>query len=242
MEPRYINNTSSDGNHRFGPSEIILPYPGEKQEGQDIYEHIEIILNTHLDLVEELTQDLCPEACPKADIVEYQGKGIFHAHLADITWKEDLEFESTLTVKLHVQFQEDGIHVFLPENAIVSYQHWTEALEEKAEQDSKLVIKNISREEFHSLYLRPEAFTVLEVAWFSDPLQKVIGTVAQDRFDHDWSYVVLGRDEHGIFRAIDFKISLPDQETATEQLREKIREHLSTGATVFPQGDDGPGW
>jgi hypothetical protein len=65
-------------------------------------------------LVEELTQDLCPEACPKADIVEYQEKGIFHAHLADITWKEDLEFESTLTVKLHVQFQEEGIHVFCP--------------------------------------------------------------------------------------------------------------------------------
>jgi hypothetical protein len=54
----------------------------------------------------------------------------------------------------------------------------TEALQETAEQDSKLVIQNISKEEFHSLYLRVEAFTVLEVAWFSDPLQKVIGTVA----------------------------------------------------------------
>ena len=82
-----------------------------------------------------------------------------------------------------------------------------------------------------------------EVEWFSDLLRRVLGTVVRDRIDDDWSYVVLGRDEHGIFRAIDFKVSLPTQETAAEQLGEKMREHLSTGATVFPQGDDAlPGW
>jgi hypothetical protein len=76
----------------------------------------------------------------------------------------------------------------------------------------------------------------------SDLLKRVLGAVVLDRIDDDWSYVVFGRDEHGIFRAIDLKVSLPSQEIAAEQLREKMREHLSTGATVFPQGDEGPGW
>jgi hypothetical protein len=81
-----------------------------------------------------------------------------------------------------------------------------------------------------------------EVEWVSDLLKRVLGAVVLDRIDDDWSYVVFGRDEHGIFRAIDLKVSLPSQEIAAEQLREKMREHLSTGATVFPQGDEGPGW
>jgi hypothetical protein len=107
---------------------------------------------------------------------------------------------------------------------------------------TSLELKNISEQEFHSFYEGPPSFMHEEVEWVSDLLERVLGTVVRDRIDDDWSYVVLGRDEHGIFRAIDFKISFPDQETAAEQSREKIREHLRTGATVFPQGDDGPGW
>jgi hypothetical protein len=107
---------------------------------------------------------------------------------------------------------------------------------------TSLELKNISEEEFHSLYEGPSSFMHNEVESVSDLLERVLGTVVLDRIDDDWLYVVLGRDEHGTFRAIDFKVSLPDQETAAEQLRQKMREHLSTGVEVFPQGDEGPYW
>ena len=107
---------------------------------------------------------------------------------------------------------------------------------------TSLELRNISEERFDSLYEGPPSFMHKEVEWVSDLLERVLGAVVRDRIDDDWSYVVLGRDEHGIFRAIDLKISLPSQEIAAEQLREKMKEHLSTGAAVFPQGDEGPGW
>jgi len=40
-----------------------------------------------------------------------------------------------------------------------------------------------------------------EVEWVADLLERVLGAVVRDRIDNDWSYAVLGRDEHGIFRA-----------------------------------------
>ena len=107
---------------------------------------------------------------------------------------------------------------------------------------TSLELKNISEEEFQTLYEGPPSFMHEEVEWVSDLLEHVLGTVVRDRIDDDWSYVVLGRDEHGTFRAVDLKVSLPDEETASEQLWQKMREHLSTRATVFPQGDEGPGW
>jgi hypothetical protein len=102
---------------------------------------------------------------------------------------------------------------------------------------SLLVLKNISRDEFHSLYHGSTLPFLQEIEWFSDPIVRVLGVVIRDLADRDFSYVVLGRDEHGLFRAIDLQASIESQEQAGEALREKMKEHLSTGAEVFPQGD-----
>ena len=99
------------------------------------------------------------------------------------------------------------------------------------------VLKNISEEEFHSLYLGPRIPHLREVEWFSDLLGRVLGAVVLDLVDNDWSYVVLGRDERGLFRCIDMRVSIEAREKAAEKLREKMETHLSTGAKVFPQGD-----
>jgi hypothetical protein len=107
---------------------------------------------------------------------------------------------------------------------------------------TQLVVKAISEAEFHDLYEGPTLPIYEEVEWFADPLGRVIGTVVYDRTDNDWSYVVLGRDEHGTFRGIHNVVSLPDRETAAEQLRDRITEYLRIGVDVFPQGDAGPWW
>ncbi len=107
---------------------------------------------------------------------------------------------------------------------------------------TSLELKPISEEEFHSLYEGPPSLLHEEVEWFSDHSCRVLGAVVRDRIDDDWSYVVLGRDEHGIFRAIGLEVSIPDQKTAAECLRLHMMEYLAPGATVFPQGDDGLGW
>ena len=107
---------------------------------------------------------------------------------------------------------------------------------------TSLELKSISEEEFHSLYEGPPSLLHEEAEWASDPSRRVLGTVVRDRIDDDWPYVVLGRDEHRIFRAIDFKISISTQEDAAEQLHEAMQKSLSTGAEIFPQGDEGPGW
>ena len=98
---------------------------------------------------------------------------------------------------------------------------------------SLVVLKNISRDEFHSLYLGPTLPHLREIEWFSDPIARVLGVVIYDLADDDFSYVVLGRDEHGLFRAIDLQASIESQEQAGEALREKMEERLSTGAEVF---------
>jgi hypothetical protein len=102
---------------------------------------------------------------------------------------------------------------------------------------SLLVLKNISRDEFHSLYHGPTLPFLQEIEWFSDSIARVLGTVIHDLVDDDFSYVVLGRDECGLFRAIDLRASIKSQEQAGEALREKMKEHLRTGAESFPQGD-----
>jgi hypothetical protein len=41
------------------------------------------------------------------------------------------------------------------------------------------------------------------VEWFADDAGAVLGAIAYDHFDLEWSVVVLGRDDHGQFRALD---------------------------------------
>jgi hypothetical protein len=66
---------------------------------------------------------------------------------------------------------------------------------------------------------------------------KVIGLVARDKADNDWSIGVLGPDERGQFRAIDMKVNIEDRDSAREELRAKMEKAIASGRTVFPQGD-----
>ena len=65
----------------------------------------------------------------------------------------------------------------------------------------------------------------------------VAGVVGEDTTDKDWSWVLLMRDEHKEFRAIEVGVSLPSEEKAEEILRSKMHSILKSGKEFEPQGD-----
>lgn len=70
--------------------------------------------------------------------------------------------------------------------------------------NARMAIRSLSRKKFDTN--KPSRSPILEqtieeVEWFADDGGNVIGVLARDRTDKDWSIAVLGRDERGKFRA-----------------------------------------
>jgi hypothetical protein len=102
------------------------------------------------------------------------------------------------------------------------------------------VIRKLSKQRFDALtYAKhPNAgMTGREVEWYSDAKENVLGAVVLDLIDNDWSWVVLGRDEAGLFRGIDLDVSTPSQAKARKALHERMRKHSESGESMFPQFD-----
>jgi hypothetical protein len=74
-----------------------------------------------------------------------------------------------------------------------------------------------------------------EKEWYADRRGNVIGVLILDRIDKDWSYVVLGRDQHGKFRTIDAQVSFETQEDARDRLITELRRTSRTGKKTFRQ-------
>jgi len=105
---------------------------------------------------------------------------------------------------------------------------------------SKSRIVPISQMRFEALAYAKHPYAELtgrETEWYSDSKENVLGAIVLDLIDHDWSWVVLGRDEIGLFRAIDFDVSNPSRSKARATLRERMRKHVATGESTFPQWD-----
>jgi hypothetical protein len=106
------------------------------------------------------------------------------------------------------------------------------------------MIRPISTARFEALCFmrRPLAkLYVQEREWYSDERENVLGIVLLDKIDHDWGYVVLGRDELARFSAIDQDVSFPSEDKARKRLHDKMLQHNAEGETVFPQGLDRKG-
>jgi len=80
-------------------------------------------------------------------------------------------------------------------------------------------------------------FVSEELTWYSDEEERVIGVVLRDIIDNDFVYVVLGRDEGGVFRCVDSQASLRSFGMARSRLKQKLQELSFTGKTIFAQGD-----
>jgi hypothetical protein len=99
-------------------------------------------------------------------------------------------------------------------------------------------IRRLSKARFDALSFskQPSASLFSEAyEWYSDKDEVLIGVVLRDTIDDDWAFVVLGRDEAGMFRGISQGINLRSQKDARDALRSNIRRIKTTEQTVFPQ-------
>ena len=106
--------------------------------------------------------------------------------------------------------------------------------------NKKTLIRKINKQRFDALTYAKHPYAGMigrEVEWYSDSTDNVLGAVVLILTDNDWSWVVLGRDEAALFRAIDFAVSLPTVAKARKILRERMSKHSKTGKSTFPQGD-----
>ena len=101
----------------------------------------------------------------------------------------------------------------------------------------RVLILPISEEEFRGVF--PFDTNVMgittEEGWFTDESESFLGVLFRDRIDQDWGYVILARDEHFIFRAIDTVHSMQTRETARQQLQLAIAGLALHGQRIFPQ-------
>lgn len=100
----------------------------------------------------------------------------------------------------------------------------------------------ISRERFNAfvLWSRSPMASALnrEFEWYADTNEWLLGVLALDLVDYDWSYAVLGRDGDGRFRWIDGNVSIPTQKNGHQALMLAMQRHIESDASVFPQGDE----
>jgi hypothetical protein len=77
-----------------------------------------------------------------------------------------------------------------------------------------------------------------ELEWWSNSQETLIATVSQDLIDSDYSWIILGRDETGVFRGIELNTSLPSLEAARAEQNSRIEELSKSNPQEFPQGDN----
>lgn len=74
--------------------------------------------------------------------------------------------------------------------------------------------------------------------WWSNDAETLLAVVGLDLIDHDFSWAILGRDETGVFRAVDVRTCLPTLEEARTNMQNRLAELSATNAQEFPQGDN----
>lgn len=75
----------------------------------------------------------------------------------------------------------------------------------------------ISREEFDDLRIAREG-RFPERAWFRSTTLDIAATIVKDPIDNDWSYVLLAKEEDGIYRYLDGKVSIATRREAETKL------------------------
>jgi hypothetical protein len=110
-----------------------------------------------------------------------------------------------------------------------------------AEDSSVIEIKTLARSRFEALagYARSPKIVLYieEIEWYATPDERLIGMLERDRIDHDFGWVIVGRDERLRFRAIDVNASLPSPEAARQQLFERMKEEYEKPDEAYHQGD-----
>lgn len=104
---------------------------------------------------------------------------------------------------------------------------------------ARVAIAAISRKEFDSMrgftFIDSNPF-VEEDGWFTDETESFLGVVVRDKTDKDWGYVILARDEHFQFRAIDTDASIEARDFARSELQIAMAKLVGESQRIFSQG------
>jgi hypothetical protein len=74
-----------------------------------------------------------------------------------------------------------------------------------------------------------------EHGWFSDISESFVGVVLHDISDDDWGWVILARDPHFCFRAIEAESSEPYRRAACQAMQQRMMELLMEPKRIFVQ-------
>jgi hypothetical protein len=103
-------------------------------------------------------------------------------------------------------------------------------------------MREISKQRFEALagYIRvPQIMSLIqEAAWFASDDERLLGLVVWDRLDHDFGWVVLGRDRRARFRAIGQDASLPSFDAARMAVRAALVRFHQQPDAEYHQGDE----
>ncbi len=103
-------------------------------------------------------------------------------------------------------------------------------------------VREISRRQFDAFCFsrHPMArVTANEKQWFIAYDRKILASVFMDNIDGDFGYVIMGRDERKMFRALEVSTDFRrDVVTAKNDLFKAIKKYKDDGETFYPQGDE----
>lgn len=85
-------------------------------------------------------------------------------------------------------------------------------------------MKKITKDEFKALTPPyPQFGMTTERGWYQHA--SLLGIVLLDNIDHDWSFVALGKDSDGTYRAFDSGVNHPSYEAAETALEKVLRDN-----------------
>jgi hypothetical protein len=77
-----------------------------------------------------------------------------------------------------------------------------------------------------------------ELEWYTTPDERIIGIVTFDKNDHDFGWVILGKDERLRFRAVNVNVSFPTKDASRTKLFSEMATHQAQPDESFYQEDD----
>lgn len=101
--------------------------------------------------------------------------------------------------------------------------------------------QRLSQPRFEALLYRRSPFTwhlFKELEWWSTEDEILLAAITLDRIDDDYAYIVLGRDETGVFRGIAGETCFLTRDEARAVMLSKMKEISKDGALEYPQEDN----
>jgi len=101
-----------------------------------------------------------------------------------------------------------------------------------------MAVKPITKEQFDLLQPACKPMTRLMVEeheWFAVEDGSFIGAVFYETAEHDWGWVIQGREGQAEFRVVQMISRLPNHDEARTKLREEMTRREAAAKRVIPQ-------